>query len=139
MAVDLKVSFSNSLYRKVAWPLAVELLSCEEHRTTLMRSQHWLRQWLDAVRQQAIPWAKVDPNLCDHMMSLGHNKLRHKHNIAYSTALTRAEQTSQVELSNYRQVSNIRRTLTGNQIVDHSDVVGASPVGAAPTTSSFST
>ena len=39
----------------------------------------------------------------------------------------------------YRQVSNIRRTLVGNKIVDHSDVVGASPVGAAPTTSSFST
>ena len=40
---------------------------------------------------------------------------------------------------NYRQVSNIRRTLAGNKFVDHSDVVGASPVGAAPTTSSFST
>ena len=39
----------------------------------------------------------------------------------------------------YRQVSNIRRTLVDNKIVDHSDVVGASPVGAAPTTSSFST
>ena len=39
----------------------------------------------------------------------------------------------------YRQVSNIRHTLVGNMIVDHSDVVGASPVGAAPTTSSFST
>ena len=39
----------------------------------------------------------------------------------------------------YRQVSNISRTLAGNTIVDHSDVVGASPVGAAPTTSSFST
>ena len=38
-----------------------------------------------------------------------------------------------------RQVSNISRTLVGNKIVDHSDVVGASPVGAAPTTSSFST
>ena len=32
-----------------------------------------------------------------------------------------------------------RRSLLGNEIVDHSDVVGASPVGAAPTTSSFST
>ena len=43
----------------------------------------------------------------------------------------------------YREVSNIRRTLVGNKIVDHSDenedVVGAAPVGAAPTTSSFST
>ena len=41
--------------------------------------------------------------------------------------------------SKYRKISNIRRTLVGNKIVDHSDVVGASPVGAAPTTSSFST
>ena len=35
--------------------------------------------------------------------------------------------------------SNIRRTWVSNAIVDHSDVVGTSPVGAAPTTSSFST
>ena len=40
---------------------------------------------------------------------------------------------------NYCQVANVSRTLIGNKIVDHSDVVGASPVGAAPTTSSFST
>ena len=39
----------------------------------------------------------------------------------------------------YRQTSNISRTQVGNKIVDHSDVVEASPVGAAPTTSSFST
>ena len=35
----------------------------------------------------------------------------------------------------YRQISNIKRTLEGNKIVDHSDVA----VGAAPTTSSFQT
>ena len=35
--------------------------------------------------------------------------------------------------------SNISRTLVGNKIVDNSDVVGASPVGTAPTTSSSST
>ena len=39
----------------------------------------------------------------------------------------------------YWQTSNIRHSLVGNKIVDHSDVVGASPVGAVPTTSSFST
>ena len=39
----------------------------------------------------------------------------------------------------YRKTSTISRTLVGNRIVDNSDVVGASPVGAAPTTSSFST
>ena len=42
-------------------------------------------------------------------------------------------------IKDYRQVSNISGTLAGDKIVDHSDVVGASPVGAAPTTSSFST
>ena len=41
--------------------------------------------------------------------------------------------------SNYRQTSNIRHTLVGNQIVDHLDIVEASPVGAAPSIFSFST
>ena len=39
----------------------------------------------------------------------------------------------------YRQTSNICCTLVGYKNGDHSDVVGAAPVGAAPTTSSFST
>ena len=39
----------------------------------------------------------------------------------------------------YCQTSKINGTLVGNKIVDHSDVVGASPGGAAPTTSSFLT
>ena len=38
----------------------------------------------------------------------------------------------------YRQTSYISCTLVANKIVDHSDVVGAAPVGAAATTSSFS-
>ena len=44
-----------------------------------------------------------------------------------------------VGLNIYRKTSDISRTLVGNQIVDNSDVVGASPVGAAPSPSSFST
>ena len=43
-----------------------------------------------------------------------------------------------ISQSAYCQTSNIRCTLVGNKIVDHADVVGASPVGSAPTTSSFS-
>ena len=39
----------------------------------------------------------------------------------------------------YGKTSNISRTLVGNKIVDNSDVVGAPPVGTAPTTSSLST
>ena len=42
-------------------------------------------------------------------------------------------------MDEYHKTSNISPTLVGNKIVDNSDVVGASPVGAAPTTSSFST
>ena len=51
----------------------------------------------------------------------------------------RTVETSIANKLNYRKVSNIRHTLVGNKIVDHSDVAGASPVGTAPTTSSFST
>ena len=40
---------------------------------------------------------------------------------------------------NYRHTCDIRRTWLGNDIFDHTDVVGASPVGFAATTSSFST
>ena len=40
--------------------------------------------------------------------------------------------------NNYRRISNIKRTFECNEIVYHSDVVEAAPVGAAPTTSSFS-
>ena len=39
----------------------------------------------------------------------------------------------------YCEISNIRNTIVGEVIGDHSNVVGASPVSAAPTTSSFST
>ena len=39
----------------------------------------------------------------------------------------------------YLQTSNIIRILVSNIIVDNSDVVGASPVGAAPTTSELFT
>ena len=39
----------------------------------------------------------------------------------------------------YYQTSNISHTLVRSDIVDHSDVVGASPVGTAPATSSFLT
>ena len=39
----------------------------------------------------------------------------------------------------YSKTRNISRTFIGNEFLYHSDVVGASPASAAPTTSSFST
>ena len=47
--------------------------------------------------------------------------------------------TGHITIKMYRKTFNIIRTFVGNKIADHSDIVGASPVGAAPTTSSFST
>ena len=48
-------------------------------------------------------------------------------------------QARSIYVIDYRKTSNINRTWVGHKIVDNSDVVGESPVGAAPTTSSFST
>ena len=45
------------------------------HRTPLIR-QHCLSWWLGAVRQPAITWANVDPDLCCHMVLLGHTVWR---------------------------------------------------------------
>ena len=41
----------------------------------LISNQHWLREWLVAVRQQAIAWATVDQYLCHYMASLVDNEL----------------------------------------------------------------
>ena len=40
---------------------------------------------------------------------------------------------------NYHQTCNTSGILVGNEIIDHADVVGTSPVSTAPTASSFST
>ena len=42
-------------------------------------------------------------------------------------------------MMNYSQTCNISHNLVGNKIIGHSDIVGASPVGTARTSSSFST
>ena len=67
-----------------------------------------------------------------HYLSLIHF---HKQCHAFAHSIIFTHQLS----CTYRKASNISRTFVGNKIVDNSDVVGASPVGAAPTTSSFST
>ena len=46
--------------------------------------------------------------------------------------------TLNLSVQGYCQISNISHTSVGHKLVDRLDVVGASPVGAAPTTSSFS-
>ena len=43
-------------------------------RTSLIRSQHWFRLWLVAVRQKVITWVNVEPDLCHHVASLSHSE-----------------------------------------------------------------
>ena len=73
-----------------------------------------------------------DLDLCCHLASLGHNEL-----IApiffISTSLELSLTVNNTTLKHmmgdpqYTQTSNVRGTLGGNKIVDHSDVVGAAP------------
>ena len=85
--------------------------------------QHWFRQWLVAWWHQAIAWTNDDLSSVRTISQKKPEWLITKFGLKIT----------------YRKVSNIRRTLVDNKIVYHSDIVGASPVGAAPTTSSFST
>ena len=123
--------------------------------------QHWLRYWLGARWHHAITWTNVDltsirsndihlrailqesPQSSITKISLKNYHLKFHSNPPGSEWVKLQEIIIYDVIMNswcsYRQISNISCTLIGNKIVDHSDVVGASPVGTAPTTSSFST
>ena len=70
----MAILFSSLLHRMVICAVNVKVPSDECHRTLLMISQYWFRHLLGAIRQQAITWANICPNLCCHMASLGHNE-----------------------------------------------------------------
>ena len=72
--VILKIQISFLFYLCVSSYLLMIMPSDECHKTLVLISQHWFRSWLGAVRQQAISWANVDPDLCRHMLSLGPNE-----------------------------------------------------------------
>ena len=66
------------------WGISCEIALSWWSLDYLMISQHMVRLWLSAVRQQAITWNKVDPDLCRHMASLGHNELSAHCNAKFS-------------------------------------------------------
>ena len=102
-------------------------------RVQLTIFQHWFRQWLgagQATSHYLNQWWLVYWRI---YASLGLNEL---------TSYERGGVNRwQLDLLVHRicpiATSNISRTLVCNKTVDHSDVVGPPPVGAAPTTSSF--
>ena len=86
----------------------------------------------DGLVSSGITWNNVDQDPWCHIVSQGHNELticwlNHMVPWWYNMSLI------------YRQTFDISRTLVRNDIVDHWDVAGVLPVGAAPTASSFST
>ena len=113
VATDVNVSFWHNFYHWLHWPLSKWQCLVQAAMKILSKWWHFCFRCVGTIYE-------VYP------MNL---------NLLYFILLGLNYQL----LLNYCQVSNIRRTVAGNKIVDHSDVVGASPVGAAPTTSSFST
>ena len=91
---------------------------------------------------------KLEGWIINHFLGLGHKAIVHVISLTCSYSYRKCQDYVYKQyvvillmllLTAYRQISNIRHTSIVNKIVDHSDEVGAAPVGAAPTTSSFST
>ena len=88
-------------------------------------------------------------NICLYLLRHAKSVARNNKILNVTMAQSENVRSTPEELSNwwhsvaygciYPQTCNMSCTLIGNKIVDHSDVVGTSPVGASPTTSSFST
>ena len=132
----LKLSSIKILYStKYQVTLTLNMLDCFKD---YKRCIHILYHMLDSVQQKKsksqwsmmssiqyhscwslVPWRLKEP---------GHQQVWHWPNkLEYSI--------SSIRRVNFTYISHAS---VGNKIVDHSDVVGASPVCAAPTTSSFS-
>ena len=76
-------------------------------------------------------WESIDDELTFVWVMASYHQAPNYHHLT-------SPEVSELKM-NYCKTSNISCTLGGNKIVDRSDVVGASPVDTAPTTSSFST
>ena len=67
--------------------ISCKITSGDCHRTSLVTSQQYFRQWLGAAIQQTITSANVNPFLCHHMASLSHNDSIRLHNLQQSFLL----------------------------------------------------
>ena len=136
------------LTHQCAYDVTVVILPCHDHAVSLLGYQfntyfrgHVVVLWRHLPERSESFWPAHLPmswheEWCTHRysMSIGH----------LVSSISNMAKLASWQLSGfgdfgYRQASNISRFLLGNKIVDLSDVVGASPVGVAPTTSSFRT
>ena len=77
VAVFLNKWVSNTLWQVISGKVYVKLPSANCQLALLMISQHWFRQRLGAIRQQAITWANVYTDLSCYMASLGCSEWAH--------------------------------------------------------------
>ena len=96
--------------------------------------------WRPVLQQPQLYF--IMATLCPTEFSFGNIKI-HLHfppfiDMFVDDQVNHNNRSSTAMLLTYHQTSNISCTLVGNKIDDHSDVIRVSPVGTAPTTSSFS-
>ena len=115
--------------------------------TYFVTDRETIRDDLHTPRSQLLVWLN-DPVMSNDVIGFGRQKqvsetgIRNcipQYFVRFNYLSLPDIRATGIKFAIYRQVSKIRRALEGNTIVDHSNVVGASPVDAAPTTSSFST
>ena len=66
-------------------PMKLLWYECDNITDTCVISEH---RWLGAVKQQAIIWASVDPDLCHHRVSMSHSELKRPHDLQDVTYIT---------------------------------------------------
>ena len=93
-------------------------------QSTLVQVMAWCHQATSHYLSQC------SPRFCCHMVSLGQNEL-----IDWSPTTVKLKWSWTI----WTMSTDISSTFIGNKLVDHSDVVGASPGSTAPIASSFST
>ena len=67
-------NFSKTLWYMLSRKVSVKWLIAKCLGPSLI-GQQWFRYRLGVIRQQATTWTNVDPDLCCHKASLGHNEL----------------------------------------------------------------
>ena len=128
------------------WPNAC----CDASVLVCILQMKWCKQpYNNGISDVHITFLQMTPRngnafpilvLCEHHSMTGGFPPRRAswwaHQMLWNTS--RVMQKPVSVMNTWPQTSNIRSPLLGNKIVDHSDLVGATTVDAAPTTSSFS-
>ena len=111
------------------------IMPWDECHRTLLISQHWFRLWHGDVRQQAITWANVDPYLCFHMASPGHNGLIRIHSFEHQIVSVIGEYAMESAIFSCDQAAlqmvfsvclSVRPSVCPSHLFDYVPIIGSS-------------